>query len=333
MKLYIVLAAWPVTKNNHAGMYYLAKKLQTNLNVPVKIFKLPVWNLGYLYPLYRIYAYLLGMYIRIISNKDDIVWLMEYLLKTTEQSGIAKILRGKVRLLGIAHLVPDIIDKQYTNNKIKKNIELLDKLYVFGSSLKKFLVSKSVNADKIKVTFHYVDTEYYKPNIKKETNRISVICMGNMQRDYKSLHAIIEKCPGTNFIICSGRHNIKHYFDQMKNVQIIGYVSENELKELMQSSHISLNVMKDTIGSNVIVSSMACGLPIIASNVGSICDYVENDLNGYLFDTPDEAATIINSISNHPEKLHILSQGARIKAEKISLKEFIAFFKKDNNLN
>lgn len=90
--------------------------------------------------------------------------------------------------------------------------------------------------------------------------------------------------------------------------------------------------MKDTIGSNVIVSSLSCGLPVLASRVGSISDYVDDGENGYLFDTTDEVTSIINRLSEDESLLKYLSKNARNKAESISLSNFITFFERDNRI-
>ena len=44
----------------------------------------------------------------------------------------------------------------------------------------------------------------------------------------------------------------------------------------MANADISPNVMEDTVGSNVIVTSLAMGLAMICSNVGSIKDYCDD---------------------------------------------------------
>ena len=51
---------------------------------------------------------------------------------------------------------------------------------------------------------------------------------------------------------------------------------ESELRQHMANANISLNVMEDTVGSNVIVTSLAMGLAMICSNVGSIKDYCDD---------------------------------------------------------
>lgn len=90
--------------------------------------------------------------------------------------------------------------------------------------------------------------------------------------------------------------------------------------------------MKDTIGSNVIVTSLACGLPVIASDVGSIRDYVDDGLSGFLFNSDDEAVEIIKKLSENKSLIKSIGSNARKKAEQISLNKFISFFKTDNNI-
>lgn len=56
----------------------------------------------------------------------------------------------------------------------------------------------------------------------------------------------------------------------------MAFLSE-ELKNLMAQSDLSLNVLDDTVSSNVITTSMAMGIGIIVSNIGFIHDYCNNN--------------------------------------------------------
>ena len=59
------------------------------------------------------------------------------------------------------------------------------------------------------------------------------------------------------------------------------------MQHYMNDSDISLNVMKDTIGSNVICTSMATGLAMVVSDVGSIRDYCD-ETNACFCSSPDD---------------------------------------------
>lgn len=331
MTLYIIVAVWANTKDNHAGMYYLAKEFKNRCDYKVRIFKMPTWKAKYFYPIYQLYSVLLALYLRIVLKQEDTVWLMEYLLKATDQYRMAKILSGKVNIIAIAHLVPSLIEKRFSNKSITKRLKPIDKLYVFGSSLKEFFVNKKIKEEKICCTYHYVDTSYYFPLAKKEKDKLRIICMGNMQRDYFQLQQIVENIKEAKFIICQGAADLREYFENYSNVELISFVPEEELRELMRNSDVSLNIMKDTIGSNVITTSLACGLPVLASNVGSIKDYITDGVNGKLFDTPMQAIVFIKELINNPDLVQYMGKQALIKAKNIDIDNFICFISNEIN--
>ena len=147
--------------------------------------------------------------------------------------------------------------------------------------------------------------------------------MGNMKRNYKLLSQIVESTPNAHFIICQGRHDLSKYFKQMNNVELMSYVPECDLKLLMDKADISLNVMDDTIGSNVIVTSMAMGLAMICSDVGSIRDYCGND-NAILCnnDNPKEFFEAIQLLIRNQDLLNKMKNASLSRAERLSIEKF-----------
>ena len=328
MKVYAIVAVWGNTRNNHAGMYYLARQLRAILGKKVSVVPTPTKGSRFLSGLYRIYNYLIALWLYLKVKPDDRVLLMEYMLSETEQSDIARMLQSKCDVRGIAHLVPNRLDKEYTQDELLQRATYLKRLYVLGSSLKQYFTIKGVPSDKVVTTFHYVDTDYYVPasNSFAEDEPVTAICMGNMERDYNTLLRIVEGCPSVNFLICKGSAQFPEIFNRLPNVTLYGFMPEEELRSLMQHSHISLNVMKDTIGSNVITTSLACGLPVVASNVGSIADYISDGIDGILFDTTEQCIDAINRLASDRNLLQSMHVNARTKAESISLQNFTKWF-------
>jgi hypothetical protein len=125
---------------------------------------------------------------------------MEYLQANYDQHIIAKILKltkKNIKIAGLAHLVPDILDKMFSVTKLTNWCNDIDIIVVLGSSLSKYLESKGIAKTKIFTTFHYVDSEYYKPAKRKILNTdtiLKVIIMGNMQRDFLPFHILYNQC-------------------------------------------------------------------------------------------------------------------------------------------
>ena len=320
--LYIIVAVWPNTKDNHAGMLHLAREIKRTASFPVRIFSIPTYHLRYLFWFYCLVMDLIAMWLRFRVKPGDTVWLMEYLMRTMQQSGAAKILKGKACVIATAHLVPKRLSRHYSDRSLKRRIRPLDRLYVLGTSLCDYFISRGIAPEKVKSTFHYVDTEYYTPGGVAAGERLKVIAMGNMERDFDTLKEIIRQSPEVDFTVCLGMLGTDA-FNHFDNVRAVGFVPEDELRRLMQEADVSLNTMYDTIGSNVITTSLACGLPVLASNVGSISDYVTDGQDGMLFESASQAVGMLRRLDKDRVLLREMSERARKKSERISVAEFV----------
>lgn len=331
MKIYLVCQAWSNTKKNHAGIFYLCNQLAV-LNQDVKVIVIPHFQFRGSRFLYNIlYAYY-AIYLLFLVSEGDCVVLMEYLLsKSSDQGIIASFLKkykSRIHIVGLPHLVGSGIESSFSKKEILNRISMLDSVWVLGNSLKDFFCSLGIAANKIKVTFHYVDTDFYKcDNCKIFHARLKVVVMGNMMRDYDLLMKIISNLPNIDFDVCIGTNPSQNLekLGSFCNVKLYSYMSEDALKRIMSTADISLNVMKDTVGSNVIVTSMAMGLAMVVSDVGSIRDYVD-DSNGLFCLKYVDFIEALSYLDTHRDEMKNMQQASVLKAQKINLSEFSHWF-------
>lgn len=321
----MICAVWGNTKDNHAGMCYLAKQLQQRAKYKIKVISIPVRGSWYLTPVYRMLNICIGCYLYFVLKPGDVVFLMEYLLPVCEQADIARIVCKKAKVLALAHLIPARIESSYTTESLQRKISYVDKLFVLGSSLRNYFLGKGINENKVIKTFHYVDNEYYTSE-PHNNETLSVICMGNMERNYEDLRMLIKHLPNLHFHVCMGVRNLSKYFADLSNVTLHGFMPESELKTLMRSSDVSLNVMNDTVGSNVITTSLASGLVVLASNVGSIEDYVTDGKDGFLFNKIAEAQEKLEMLSRNKILLDEMKKNAVNKATTFGVSKFLKWF-------
>ncbi|MFD0750800.1 glycosyltransferase family 4 protein [Mucilaginibacter calamicampi] len=309
---YLVCQDWENTTNNHAGMKHMANLLKFNSpdNYKVYIFadrlgnkKRNFWGRIEWQACTKVINpasyFLFAIYLVNQIKKGDRVFLLEYMEKVTPQNRIAEVikkLKPEVKVLGLVHLTPSVLENAFTQSEIQNWTFAVDNVITMGSSLSSYFVKRGVPQSKISTLFHYVDLEYYK-NLKyrsSHNDRIIVIAMGNQKRNYNILSEIIKANPNVSFVVCKGVSDIDHIFNGYSNVKLVGFVCEDKLKELMQEADISLNVMDDTIGSNVITTSIAMGLAMIVSDVGSIRDYCKED--GAIYCNNDDVSSFSNAI-------------------------------------
>ena len=303
---YLIVQDWRSTHGNHAGMKHmcdlLKKKYPSDYEVYVK--EMPkVWENPKTF-LEKIQWKLFGVraqktYIKTTYPNEylelckpmfsklkagDELFLLEYLLPWASQYELACYIREnypKVKIYALSHLTGKYFDEMTAKEPdlIQKWAKPVDKLLTLGSSLSSYFEKAGVSKEKISTGFHYVDSDYYqKQQPMKSNSPLKVIMMGALQRDYGMLAEVVKQCPDVHWIICRGRKNVDDLFPKTPNVELKGFLEEDELRHQMDIADVSLNVMEDTVGSNVITTSMAMGLAMIVSDVGSIRDYC-NDAN------------------------------------------------------
>lgn len=286
---YLICQDWYSTTNNHAGMKYLCQYLEKTY--PDEFKTIIITQLKQKYGKNKILNRLKLIQFKLSQNKKntqaakelvskisskDKIFLMEYFDTGVNQYLFAKIIRKRfpdIIIYGMSHLVPSNINKAFSNQKLQNWGNMVNKIITLGSSLSEYYISKGISRDKIVTTFHYVDKFYMIPQIE-EHKKFSIIVMGNQMRNNTLLADIVKCNLDIQFIICQGVVDLSKIFST-PNVKLIPYISEEKLRELMTQADISLNVMYDTIGSNVIVTSMGMGLAMICSNVGSIKNYCD----------------------------------------------------------
>ena len=350
---YLIVQDWDNTHGNHAGMVHMCRLLCAKYPEKYRMFvkeipSLPKYlgnNVFYKglhlikIRLNRIhyvkeYRVLCAPMFRALKEGDE-VFLLEYHLPMVSQYALAKQIREHysfVRLYGLTHLTPS----WFTSSKIPSSMlvgwsSLLDKQLTLGTSLTNFFESIGVPKGKISTGLHYVDGGYYKGMVDGVQSPVTIISMGALQRDFRLLSSIVSSCPNVNWIICKGKKDIDYLFAGKTNVKLVGYVEEDELRRLMSISDISLNVLDDTIGSNVIATSMAMGLGLIVSDVGSIRDYCDERNAVFCNNTAEDFINAVNSLACDTNRVLEMRTNSLKRAKELDISMVDRWFDSLNN--
>ncbi len=324
--IYTICYDWPSTSGNHTGMRYLYEYIQKK---NPKLYKLYIFNSGNSFfdrgrKKKKIAVIFTAVKLALRYRKGDKYLLTEYLHRDSYQILFAKIIRfihPKAPIYAMVHLVPEELEKQYSRSRIKRYSQRVTKILTLGNSLTSYLNNMDIH--NVHTLFHYVDTEYYAPAVDtlRKDEELKVIVMGALARDFEKVAYIVSRLPNINFYICKGRENVDSLFVGLNNATLIGYVSESELKHYMNISDVSLNVMKDTIGSNVICTSMATGLAMVVSDVGSIRDYCDES-NACFCLSVDDFIKSITMLANDRKKLKSMKEMSIKKAQALSIDNY-----------
>jgi glycosyltransferase involved in cell wall biosynthesis len=163
-----------------------------------------------------------------------------------------------------------------------------------SSDLKRLI--SHVSKSEIYVVHNGVSIENVKNMPKYEFGGNVLFCIG-MLEEWKGFDIIIEaiseikkEIPLVHLLIAgSGREeqNLKKLVTELnleQNVRFLGFVSGREKYSFYKSSDIFILPSRHDSFPIVILEAMACGKPIVASNVGAISEIVINGENGFLFE-------------------------------------------------
>ncbi|MCB0122858.1 MAG: glycosyltransferase family 4 protein [Caldilineaceae bacterium] len=161
--------------------------------------------------------------------------------------------------------------------QIDWHIRQLSAVVCVGSSQAEFF-AKLLDPGRIFFVPLGVDTEYFCPPSTGAT-RDPNLCLfvGENYRDFPTLRGVIELVaywrPQTRFVAVTSAHGAAQ-IGCHPNLTVRSGVPEAEFRELYRSAALMLMPLQEATANNAILESMACGLPLVVTETGSIRDYV-----------------------------------------------------------
>jgi glycosyltransferase involved in cell wall biosynthesis len=233
------------------------------------------------------HSYLFFLFLPLLKLKrKPIYWTMHDVDFRPSNPGI----RGKLESLQVKLLCQNELLSRQVNGII-----------VHGSKLKEKLISRGVCKSKIHVLPHF-DYGYlldinYKSNDDKSNEYI--LSFGKI-KPYKGVDVlinaarIVRKKLGNKFrVMIVGKGSMK-YLETLIRTEDLDYlyiqnafISEVQIPKLFRKAKFLVLPYKDGSQSGVVSLAYTFSKPVIVSNVGSISEYVEHGVTGFIFEAGD----------------------------------------------
>jgi glycosyltransferase involved in cell wall biosynthesis len=197
-----------------------------------------------------------------------------------------------------------------------------DKIIVVSNATMKYVLSLGADPQKISVLHNGVDTDRFKPLAgirEKMRNKLgisqdAVVVLTVRRLVYKngidtlidSAEIAIKKNPRLVFLVIGKGPDfveVKARIEQLKigkNFRLTGFVSDEDLPFYYNTADFFVLPSKSGEGLPLVaLEAMACGLPVVATNVGGISEIITKDYGKLVLpDAPDALAETVLEFSH-----------------------------------
>lgn len=173
-----------------------------------------------------------------------------------------------------------------------------------------------------------IDVDFYKPGTPKNGVKIiSMIARMNPLRDFATLIEAFDELAATNpdlelHIAGDGPdfEKVKQLRDKAKfaaKIVLRGSLNENEILELLQNTYIYVHSSLADNMSTAVMQAMACGLPLVASDIEALKILISNEKDGLFFKAknPQDLAEQVQKLIDSNELRVLLGKNARQTAQ------------------
>lgn len=143
--------------------------------------------------------------------------------------------------------------------------------------------SSFVGQDRVRFAYHGVDTDFFRPadGATSGSGRPLLLCVGQFGRDFAQLERvapiILAKIPDAELHVLLAPHaeasRLLPALCRHPRVTVLTRITDTQLLDLYQRAMLMLMPMEAVAASNAVVEALACGVPIVSTDVGGMRDY------------------------------------------------------------
>ncbi len=204
------------------------------------------------------------------------------------------------------------------------HLEAYDCISVVARSQRSFFEARGYPAERIFVTLHGVDTDYFQPDWNRAeapTDRpLRGLLVGSTERDHSLMASVMKSLPRDCLQLdVATKPNPHPAYTGLANVNMLPHLDDAALLRAYQQADILVMPLLDATANNALLEAMACGTPVLTNRTSGTADYVDGSGGVVVEEHTVEAwVAAIRALASDRAGLQARRAPARAWAERLS---------------
>ncbi len=182
------------------------------------------------------------------------------------------------------------------------------------------LARYALDAGKIRVIPNFVDTARFVPDPNEPREAGRICCVARLEPQ-KNLFALLDAIGGISGVRLSliGEGSLRTMLERHTKmrglpVDFLGTVAHEQLPKVLQCAELFVLPSHYEGHPKALLEAMACGVPVLGTNVPGIRGVIEHGKTGYLCGTSAaELAQGISAVMREPQLRHTMADAAQVQ--------------------
>jgi glycosyltransferase involved in cell wall biosynthesis len=201
----------------------------------------------------------------------------------------------------------------------------LDHVIVLSPEQKSYF-EQYLPESKVSLILHGINVDHYRPGSgQKGEGKLKCITVGSWLRDYECVLEVARSLvsnPNIEFHVVSAELAEQ---DVPENVHVHCRLEDAELVRMYQDSSVLFIPLRDSTANNVILEGIACGLPVVVSDLPGVKAYVPGDEAILVKDNSREKfASALLGLQQNRKRLADMALCARQRALELSWRKIVS---------